>query len=120
MTRGKRTMRAVAGAVALVVAVGGTALASRQDSPRRLAVGRADTPSTTETTDEPTTSTAPPESALPSTAATRSTARPAAPRTTSAARPPTTARRAAPAPAPPPNPAGITAAFYYGWYPSSF
>src|SRR5947209_15762766 len=102
MTRGKRTIRAVAAAGALLLAVGGTALGSHQDTPQHLAVGRAG-PATTATSDDPTTSTAPPDTSPPPTSAsTPSTARPTAPRSTAAARPPTTARRAAPAPAPPP------------------
>jgi hypothetical protein len=50
----------------------------------------------------------------PTTVTTKKAApRPAAPRTV-------TTRRAAPAPAPAAQPSGITAMFYYGWYPSAF
>ncbi|MEY2478507.1 MAG: hypothetical protein QOG87_3822 [Actinomycetota bacterium] len=74
------------------------------------------TTSTTEaptTTTEATTTTAAPVTAPPTT-------RKVAPRVV-APRPPTT-KKPAPAPAPKPaaQPSGITAMFYYGWYPSAF
>jgi hypothetical protein len=69
------------------------------------------TSSSTSTTVEATTTTA-------AVAAPATTKAPARPRTTSAPRTATTRR--APAPAPTPSNTGLVAAFYYGWYPSSF
>ena len=117
---GRKAVRGLAATVALLLAAGGTALATHSDASTKVAVGRSvPDSSTTSSTDAPTTSTEPsttvaPTSSEPTTPRpTGSAPRPAAPRTTAAPKP-------APAPPPPPPPSGFTAAFYYGWYPSSF
>jgi len=117
----RKVARALAGAVALLLAAAGTAVATHGGPSTKVAVGRSAPDSTTSTDAptstslDPTTTVAAPTSRAPSaprpaaTSAPRSTA----PRTTAAPKP-------KPAPAPPPPTSGFTAAFYYGWYPSSF
>src|SRR5438874_3429665 len=119
-TAGRKPVRALAVAVVLLLAAGGMAVASHSEAPTKIAVGRSVPDPTTSTSEaptstsaDPTTTAAPPTSSAPTTPrpATTGAPRPAAPRTTAAPKPP---------PPPPPPPSGFTAAFYYGWYPSSF
>src|SRR5438045_2889210 len=107
---GRKAVRGLAATVALLLAAGGTALATHGDASTKVAVGRSvPDSSTTSSTDAPTTSTEPsttvaPASSEPTTPRPTGTApRPAAPRTTAAPKP-------APAPPPPPPPSGFTAA----------
>lgn len=108
------------GAVVALLLVGGAVAAASNggDEPDvPVASGRsttteAPTTTTSSTVVETTTSTAAPAPAT--TAAPR-------PRTTTAPRPRTaTTVKKAPAPVPSPSRTGVVAAFYYGWYPSSF
>ena len=117
---GRKAVRGLAATVVLLLAAAGTALATHSGASTKVAVGRSvpETTSSTEapttsTSDDPTTTVAAPTSSAPTTPrSSGSTApRPSAPRTTAAPKPP---------PPPPPPPSGFTAAFYYGWYPSSF
>ncbi|TMK88769.1 MAG: hypothetical protein E6G57_05055 [Actinobacteria bacterium] len=118
---GRKLVRGLAVGVVLLLAAAGTAVASHNDTPTRVAVGRSAPESTTSSTDAPTstsldpTTTEAPTSSAPTTPRPASTTAPhaTAPRTTAAPKP-------KPAPPPPPPPSGFTAAFYYGWYPSSF
>src|SRR5947209_13097461 len=120
-TAGRKPVRALAVAVVLLLAAGGTAAASHSDASTKVAVGRSvpdPTTSSTEapttsTSDDPTTTVAAPTSSAPTTPRPASTS---APRTTAAPKP----KPAPPPPPPPPTPSGFTAAFHYGWYPSSF
>ncbi|MBV8305452.1 MAG: hypothetical protein JOZ04_14670 [Acidimicrobiia bacterium] len=118
----RKIVRGLAGSVVLLLAAAGVAVAGHNDPPARVAVGRAAPESTTSSTDaptstslDPTTTDAPPTSSAPAPPRPATTSAPhsssSAPRTTAAPRP---------APPPPPPPTGFTAAFYYGWYPSSF
>ncbi|MBV8159635.1 MAG: hypothetical protein JO265_01815 [Acidimicrobiia bacterium] len=119
-----RAVRGLATVVALLLGAAGAAVASHGDASAKVVMGRALPDPTTSTTDaattsssaDPTTTAAPSSSAPPSTSHPTyySAPRSSAPRTTAAPRP------APSPPAPPPPTSGFTAAFYYGWYPSSF
>jgi hypothetical protein len=114
----KRRWRRGLGGVISALLIGGLVAAAsvgNDGGGPTVAAGRPSTTTTeasTTTTEATTTTTA---AAAPSTVTTKKPApRAVAPRTA-------TTRRAAPAPAAPAaQPSGITAAFYYGWYPSSF
>ena len=113
--------RALTIAIALLLAGQGAALAGHNDpSPHVAAMGRAAPPtsSSTTSTEAPVTTTSPTTTEVPP-------ATTAAPRPVTTRPKTTTPRKPAAAPAPPPpppapNPGSIAAAFYYGWYPSSF
>jgi len=116
----RKVVRALATAVVLLLAAAGTAVASHGGQPTKVAVGRSAPESTTSSTDVPTSTSVDPTTTQVPTTSASTTPRPAstaprstAPRTTAALTP-------KPAPPPPPPPSGFTAAFYYGWYPSSF
>src|SRR5579864_4597720 len=117
----RKTVRALAVGVVLLLAAAGTAVASHSSASTRVAVGHSAPESTTSSTDAPTstsldtTTTEAPTSSAPAAPrpATTSASHSSAPRTNAAPKP-------KPAPAPPPPASGFTAAFYYGWYPSSF
>jgi hypothetical protein len=121
--RRHKVVRGLTVAVVLLLAAGGTAVASHSDASTKVAVGHSAPEPTTSSTEAPTTSTSddPTTTVAPSSSSAPTTPRPAtsaashasAPRTTAAPKPKA-------APAPPPPTSGITAAFYYGWYPSSF
>jgi Glycosyl hydrolase family 99 len=116
--RGKNLVRGLSAFVVLLLIAAGLAMANRSHPAAKAAIGRAEAPSTS-TSDDPTTSTEPSTTVAPATTAPPSTAPRAATTRTAAPRSATTAKPK-PAPAPPPPPSGFTAAFYYGWYPSSF
>jgi len=116
----RKVARALAGAVALLLAAAGTAVATHDGPSTKVAVGRSAPDSTTSTDAptstslDPTTTVAAPTSSAPSAPRPATTSsHSSAPRTTAAPKP-------KPVPPPPPPTSGFTAAFYYGWYPSSF
>jgi hypothetical protein len=113
----RRWHRSLSILVGLLLLAGGVAAAT-VDPSEPMAVAAGPRPTTTTTTEPATTTTeATTTTVVP---ATTTAPAPRAPRVTTP-RPPTT-RRPAPAPAPRPaaQPSGITAMFYYGWYPSAF
>src|SRR5439155_612742 len=118
---GMTVRRALTIAIALLLAGQGAALAGHNDpSPHVAAMGRAAPPtsSSTTSTEAPVTTTSPTTTEVPP-------ATTAAPRPVTTRPKTTTPRKPAAAPAPPPpppapNPGSITAAFYYGWYPSQW
>ena len=103
--------------IALLLVAGTVAAATVDDPGEPVAVAVGPRPTTTSTTEAPTTTTeAPTTTAAPAPVTTAK----AAPRVTTP-RPPTTKKPvAAPAPKPAAQPSGITAMFYYGWYPVGF
>jgi hypothetical protein len=117
---GRKAVRGLTAAIALLLAAGGTAVAGHSDASTKVAVGRSVPESTTSSTDAPTTSTEPSTTVASTTSSEPTTPRPAAAAPRQAAPRTTAAPKPKPAPPPPPTPSGFTAAFYYGWYPSSF
>jgi hypothetical protein len=110
-------------AVGMLLVAGGMAAAT-VDEPKPTPVATRPRPTTTSTTALPeTTTTLEPTTTTAAPAPSSSVVAAAPVRKPAAPRPPTTRKPAAPKPAPPPpaaKPGGITAMFYYGWYPSAF
>jgi len=100
------------------------AVAAHGTASTKVAAGRSvpsSTSSTTSTTEDPTTTSSDPTTTLGAPVSSQ----PSAPRSTSAPRAPSAPRSTAapkpkPAPPPPGPVSGITAAFFYNWYPDSF
>jgi hypothetical protein len=122
----RRSVRGLAAAVVLLLAAGGMAAATHDSvaSTTTSALGREEAPSTTASTEAPTTSTDPTTTEAPSTTSPARAPSSSAPRPATTPRPASKAKAPAPKPAPAPTPAapgsGITAAFFYNWYPDSW